>query len=203
MNNISYIAARSGCAGVKVLWWGWEWQVMAADASDPEDESGSPERSVQIVEFTLGEERFAVDVTEVDSIVELRGSTRVPRTSEAIDGVMDLRGEITAIIDPRVYLDVDGDVVSREQQVLVLDQTRDKQKLGLRVDQVVGVEDYDWDLVDDPGAFEELDTTGVREATIHSIIRRPSEETGFDPVAWLDVGAIIEQSSQQSSLRTG
>jgi purine-binding chemotaxis protein CheW len=167
---------------------------MAAEAS--EDGADASGRTVQVVEFRLGSERFAIDVDDVDSIVELEGSTRVPRTSEAITGVMDLRGEITAIIDPRVYLDVATDGDSAEIQVLVLDQTMDKQKLGLRVDQVVGVEEYDWNLVDDPGAFEELDTTGVREETIHSIIRRPTDETEFEPVAWLDVGAIIERSTQ-------
>jgi hypothetical protein len=67
---------------------------------------------------------------------------------------------------------------------------------------VVGVEEYGWDLVDDPGAFEELDTTGVREETIHSIIRRPTSETDFEPVAWLDVGSIIEQSRQTGGLPT-
>jgi purine-binding chemotaxis protein CheW len=172
---------------------------MAADASEP-DESDVPERTVQVVEFALGDERFALDVGVVDSIVELSGSTRVPRTSEAIDGVMDLRGEITAIIDPRVYLDIEIEEVAREQQVLVLDQSMDKQKLGIRVDRVVGVEEYAWDLVDDPGAFEELDTTGVREETIHSIIRRPTDETDFEPVAWLDVGAIIDQSRQSTGV---
>lgn len=175
---------------------------MAAEGSEPDEDADGPERTVQVVEFTLGGERFAVDVGDVDSIVDLTGSTRVPRTSEAIDGVMDLRGEITAIIDPRVYLDVDTETVADEQQVLVLDQSRDKQMLGLRVDRVVGVEDYSWDLVDDPGAFDELDSAGVRQSTIHSIIRKPTGDSEFEPVAWLDVMAIIEQSRQGTKVPT-
>lgn len=175
---------------------------MAAEAPESEDASDAPERTAQVVEFTLDAELFAVDVGCVDSIVELEGSTRVPRTSEAIDGVMDLRGEITAIIDPRVYLDADQDAVSVEQQVLVLDQSRDKQKIGLRVDRVVSVEEYAERRVDDPEEFEELDSVGVREQTIRSIIRRPTGESDFEPVAWLDVGAIIEQSRQSDGLST-
>lgn len=176
---------------------------MAAEASQSEGSSEEPERTVQVVEFTLGGERFAIDVDEVDSIVELDGATRVPRTTEAIDGVMDLRGEITAVIDPRVYLAVDAESVTIEQQVLVLDQSRDKQKMGLRVDQVVGVEEYAEDLVDDPDDFEELDSTGVVEETIRFIIRRPTPDADFEPVAWLDVGAIVEQSRQSTGVPSG
>jgi purine-binding chemotaxis protein CheW len=173
---------------------------MAADASAT-DEGTDDGRTVQVVEFTLGGERFAVDVDDVDSIVELGESTRVPRTTEAITGVMDLRGEITAILDPRMYLDV-GHTDDPEKQVLVLDQQMDKQKIGLQVDQVVGVEDYAHSLVDDPGSFDELDTTGVREEVIRSIIRRPTDGTEFEPVAWLDVGAIIERSTQTTGVGT-
>ena len=173
---------------------------MATDASEPEDASDAPERTVQVVEFTLDGERYALDVSDVDSIVDLEGATRVPRTSEAIDGVMDLRGEITAVVDPRVYLDVDQDSVSMEQQVLVIDQDLDSQKIGLRVDQVVGVEEYAESLVDTSDAYEELDTTGIREETIRSIIRRPTGDDDFEPVAWLDTGAIIEQSRQTTGV---
>jgi purine-binding chemotaxis protein CheW len=173
---------------------------MAADASERDDGSDAPERTVQVVEFTLGGERYALDVSDVDSIVDLEGATRVPRTSEAIDGVMDLRGEITAVIDPRAYLDVDQDSVSMEQQVLVIDQDRDSQKIGLRVDRVVGVGEYAEGLVDTSDAYQELDTTGIREQTIRSIIRRPTGDDDFDPVAWLDVGAIIEQSRQSTGV---
>ena len=175
---------------------------MAAEAPDTEDGTDGPGRTVQVVEFTLGGERFTVDVGDVDSIVELEGSTRVPRTSEAIDGVMDLRGEITAIIDPRVYLDVEADPVTGEQQVLVLDQSRDKQKLGLRVDRVVGVEEYPVDRIDAPESFEELDTLGVREEIIDSIVRRPADGSDFEPVARLDVGAIVEESRQGTAVPT-
>lgn len=168
---------------------------MAAEASEPDVEV--ERTTVQVVEFVVGGERFAVDVADVDSIEELSGATRVPRTNEAIDGVMDLRGEITAIINPRVHLDVDSETVALEQQVLVLDQSKDKQKLGLRVDQVVGVEDYYESDVVDPENFSELESTGVTKSAIRAIIKRPSEESDFEPVGWIDVDEIVRLSRQQ------
>lgn len=163
---------------------------MAADASERE---GAPEPDVTVVEFLIGGERFAIGVELVDNIVELEESTRVPRTSEAIDGVMDLRGEITAVIDPAVYLDVEPDPTA-ESQVLVLEDSVDKQKLGLRVDDVVGVEAYPESAIEPPEAIDELDTSGIEQETIQSIVRRPPEEGSFEPIAWLDVEEIIGRS---------
>lgn len=165
---------------------------MAAEAT--ESDAARSEPTVQVVEFRVGGERFAVDVGDVDSIEELTGATRVPRTNEAIDGVMDLRGEITAIIDPRVHLDVDPDAVAAEQQVLVLDQSMDKQKLGLRVDAVEGVEEYPESKVVDHGEFDQLETTGVEQRSIRAIIQRPSPDSEFEPVGWIDIDAIVDQS---------
>lgn len=169
---------------------------MAAEASDADAVRTEP--TVQVVEFTVAGERFAVDVGDVDSIEELRGATRVPRTGDAIAGVMDLRGEITAIIDPRVHLDVGDDDDDhggvRERQVLVLDQSKDKQKLGLQVDSVDGVEEYPESKVVPRGEFDELGTAGIEGQAIRALIQKPSEQSEFEPVGWIDVDEIIEQS---------
>lgn len=162
---------------------------MATRASDPDDEA---EPTVQVVEFLIGGERFATDVRDVDSIEELVGSTRVPRTSDAIDGVMDLRGEIMAILDPRVHLDVDDDAEDAEPQVLVLDQSKDKQKIGVRVDRVFGVENYPESAVVDGSDLEELGPPDADRRAIKAIIRRPSAEYDFEPVGWIDVDELIE-----------
>ncbi|MEF8756852.1 MAG: chemotaxis protein CheW [Halobacteriales archaeon] len=165
---------------------------MAAEVSEPDADERGP--TVQVVEFTVAGERFAVDVHDVDSMEGLTELTRVPRTSDAIDGVMDLRGEITAVIDPRVHLDVDETASEDEQQVLVLDQTADKQKLGLRVDSVDGVEEYPESSVVDVEEFDELDSAGVRDRAIGAIVKAPSPDSEFDPVGVIDVVEIIDRS---------
>ena len=163
---------------------------MAAHASEPEE---APEPEVHVVEFLIGGERFAIGVELLDNIVELEESARVPRTSEAIEGMMDLRGEITAIIDPSVYLDSEANPPSKPQ-VLILDDSVDKQKLGFRVDDVVGVEAYPESAIEPPETVEELDTSGFEQGTIQSIIRSSPEGGSFEPIAWLDVEGIIERS---------
>jgi purine-binding chemotaxis protein CheW len=165
---------------------------MAADAAEPEGATDGA--TVQVVEFLVGGERYAVDVGDVDSIEELRGMTRVPRTNDAVAGVMDLRGEITAILDPAVHLAVEPGERAAEEQVLVLDQSVDKQKLGLQVDAVVGVNEYPERFVVPHEDFDELDTAGVNSRVLEALIRRESDESEFEPVGWFDAEALVEES---------
>lgn len=161
----------------------------ALEASDPD------ERTVRVVEFTLGGERFAVEVGDVDNIEELAGLTRIPRTGEAIEGVMDLRGEITAIIDLRAHLDVEGEVPN-EPQVLVVDQSKDKQKLGLKVDRINRVEPYAESEIEDASEVPDLGTAGVEQRIIEGIIQGPAEGSDFEPIAMIDVDEIVRRSRQ-------
>jgi len=147
----------------------------------------------QVVEFRLGEDHCAVDIDEVDSIVEIKKVTRIPRTADSIDGVMDLRGETTAIIDPRTFLGVEGEAPDPdEQNVLVLDRSDDKQRIGIRVDEVLEVATYAEDRIDTEEDLSNLETRGISERVSRGIIRKP-DESGIDLVVWIDIDAIIDQ----------
>ncbi|MFB9806318.1 chemotaxis protein CheW [Haladaptatus pallidirubidus] len=86
---------------------------MSATEQEPVDED-EPVAATQVVEFRLGDDICAINIDQVDSIVEVKRVTRIPRTSDSIEGVMDLRGETTAIIDPKRFLSVDSDERGRE-----------------------------------------------------------------------------------------
>ncbi|WP_435154477.1 chemotaxis protein CheW [Haladaptatus sp. DFWS20] len=104
---------------------------MSVQKHEPvEDDAGE---KTQVVEFRLGDDVCAIDIDQVDSIVVVKRVTRIPRTSDSIEGVMDLRGETTAIIDPKQFLSVGSD--ERGEGVLVLDRPDDKQKIGIRLDE--------------------------------------------------------------------
>jgi purine-binding chemotaxis protein CheW len=168
-----------------------------ADPADPTDPEESPEAenvpTRQVVEFRLGEDYCAVDIDEVDGIVEIKKVTRIPRTPDSVDGVMDLRGETTAIIDPRTFLGIDGDPPERdEQNVLVLDRPDDKQKIGIRVDEVLEVTTYPEDKIDTDEDLADLDTRGIEEQVSRGIIRKQNGG-GLDLIVWVDVDAIIAQ----------
>jgi purine-binding chemotaxis protein CheW len=54
---------------------------------------------IQIVNFRLGDEEFGVDITSVREITRVTDITRIPESSSFIQGVMNLRGQVIAVID--------------------------------------------------------------------------------------------------------
>lgn len=157
------------------------------------------ETAAHVVEFELGNEVCAIDIDAVDSIVESKQVTRVPRAPDAVEGVMDLRGETTAIVDPREFLAIEGDLAS--DNILVLDRADDKQKIGLRVAEVTEVSDYSEAQVDTGDDVSRIGTAAVERDLVKGVIRKLAEELGEDDdiedaevdlVLWLDIDRLID-----------
>ncbi|WP_227354054.1 chemotaxis protein CheW [Haladaptatus salinisoli] len=159
---------------------------MSVQKQESAEEGGE---ETQVVEFRLGDDVCAIDIDQVDSIVEVRKVTRIPRTPDSIEGVMDLRGETTAIIDPKEFLSVaSGD---GGESVLVLDRPDDKQKIGIRVDEVLDVTAHTEAQVDSGDRLDNLDTRSIRDRVARGIIRKPGDD-GLDLVIWVDVDMMID-----------
>ncbi|MFB6141386.1 MAG: chemotaxis protein CheW [Halosimplex sp.] len=75
----------------------------AGRATETETESGDETR---VLEFALGSERYCLDIEYVEEIVKRETVTRVPNTPDCVEGVVDLRGQITTILDPKELLDI-------------------------------------------------------------------------------------------------
>jgi len=56
-------------------------------------------REYQLVVFKIGDEEFGVDIAQVREIVRLLEITYMPKAPAFIEGVVNLRGQIVAIID--------------------------------------------------------------------------------------------------------
>jgi purine-binding chemotaxis protein CheW len=156
------------------------------------------EDAARVVEFELGDETCAIDIHGVDSIVESKQVTRVPRAPDAVEGVMDLRGETTAIVDPREFLAIDGETDS--ENILVLDRADDKQKIGLRVAEVTEVSGYADFQVDEDDNLERIGTDAIHADLVKGVIRKgvtpPGEEDAdegeVELVLWLDLDEVID-----------
>lgn len=90
----------------------------------------------RFVVFTLAEEEFAVDVAQVQEIIEMQEVTRVPRAPEFVKGVLNLRGKILPVMDLRERLGLPP--ASEAPQRIVVAQLGD-QVVGMMVDSVVEV----------------------------------------------------------------
>lgn len=61
-------------------------------------------KTAQYLSFTLEDEVFAVDVSQVREILDLGSITRVPRTPDYMRGVINLRGSLVPVLDLRLQL---------------------------------------------------------------------------------------------------
>lgn len=134
---------------------------------------------VQVLEFTLGAETYALDIEYIEEIAHVGELTPIPNAPEHIIGVMDLRGRTTSVIDPKRLFDVEEG--GEGDRILVFDpeQLPDQGPIGWTVDDVHQVVD---------ARPNDLDQApGTEMSAIRGILRR---EDGF--VIWVDPGEITQ-----------
>ncbi|MDI3472245.1 MAG: purine-binding chemotaxis protein CheW [Thermotogaceae bacterium] len=55
----------------------------------------------KVVTFKVGDEEYAIDIKNIESVVEMLPITKVPDAPYGVEGVINLRGEVMPIIDGR------------------------------------------------------------------------------------------------------
>ena len=66
------------------------------------------EQTAQYLTFRLGEEVFALDITQVREVLDYTNITRVPRMPEFMRGVINLRGSVVPVVDLRLKFGMSG-----------------------------------------------------------------------------------------------
>jgi purine-binding chemotaxis protein CheW len=95
--------------------------------------------NIKIVAFKLGEEEFGLNIDHVNSIERISQITRVPNAPAYIKGVVNLRGQITPIIDLQNILS-ENQVETTERTRILIANYNDM-NLGFMVDQTSDVMD--------------------------------------------------------------
>lgn len=166
-------------------------------------EEFEPEEVERAILFDLGGQPYAFPVLEVGQVVEPSALTRVPRTAEAIDGVVDLRGEIVAVINPWVHLDVPGEPDDWDDQLLVVFTEReDEQPVGIRVDDILGVESFPESQVEH-GVEAGDEGPHAGNPLVEGTIRRESGGEVVERIPLLDAEAVVAASGQHPGQATG
>lgn len=125
----------------------------------------------QVLEFDLGEEAYCVAIDHVTEVVDMADVTPVPNAPSHVEGVMDLRGNTTTIIDPKKLLNISAD--GEEHRIIVFDSGlfEDNRSVGWVVDEVREVHQVSAERVDD---------LPVDDEHVEGVIKRDS---GF--VVWV------------------
>jgi len=89
---------------------------------------------LQLVTFRLGNEEFSLDILRVQEIIRHMELTRVPRTPDFVDGVINLRGRVIPVLDLRKRFGLPSEERTNETRIIVVDV--DNKTVGLKVDAV-------------------------------------------------------------------
>jgi purine-binding chemotaxis protein CheW len=148
-------------------------------------------RTFQVLEFLLGKEHFAIDLFDVREVVEYTPITQLPKTASHMKGIIDLRGEITTIIDlkERMHIPVDGSRKIEDGRFIVLDEKLTGVKTGILVDDVLAVSTFE------QGDVDEASTAGAGDDdAILGIIKKKTkdrENEVSELIIWIDIRQIL------------
>ncbi|QZP36580.1 chemotaxis protein CheW [Halobaculum magnesiiphilum] len=122
---------------------------MASSERAADADAVSTEETTQVLEFGLGDETYCLDIAYIDEIVDAGDLTAIPNSPRHVEGVMDLRGKTTTIIDPKTLLSVTGS--GARERIIVFDpeEVDDGGTVGWVVDEVFQVRDVPADQVDE------------------------------------------------------
>ncbi|MFD2044945.1 chemotaxis protein CheW [Ornithinibacillus salinisoli] len=152
------------------------------------------ENYMKVIVFTLKEQRFGVNVQQVLSIEKLQEITKVPRTSDFIKGVINLRGETIPIIDLKERLHITETEMTNENRILIVN-VEDVQ-VGLIVDSATDVIDIATELVEPApkmiGGVHEVYLKGVAKLENELLILLDLEQI-IDLEETTEVKEVVEE----------
>ena len=102
----------------------------------------------QLVIFDLAEETYGVDIGSVREIIRIQEITRVPRTPEFVEGVINLRGKVIPVIDLRKRFGFRKTEATKDTRIVVVDIGGTD--IGVVVDAVTEVLRLSSDAVEPP-----------------------------------------------------
>lgn len=91
-------------------------------------------KEYQLVVFTIGDEEFGVDISQVREIVRLVQITYLPKAPVFIEGVVNLRGQVLAVIDLSKRLGVGSRERGETTRIIVVEVGENT--VGMIVDSV-------------------------------------------------------------------
>lgn len=146
---------------------------------------------IEIVEFELGNEHYALDIQLVREIVEMKPITEIPRTPPYIKGIMNLRGEITTVLSLNHLLSI-PDQSNGEQKIIVLiPELSEGSNVGMIVDDVHSVMHVPTTDIDySSEGFGDKVADYLRG--IIKIRKEGDEEVAARLVLWLDMKRLFE-----------
>jgi purine-binding chemotaxis protein CheW len=75
---------------------------------------------MQLVVFRLGQEEYGVSILQVQEIRRLTEITRVPHTPSYVQGVMNLRGNVTPVLDLKKRIGLPEQATTNDTRIIIV-----------------------------------------------------------------------------------
>lgn len=94
------------------------------------------ELPLELVEFRLAEETYALECTYISEVCPLRSLTPIPGAPAFVLGIVNIRGQIVSVIDLKKFFDLPPKGLSDLTRVIVLKD--DEMEFGILAEEVMG-----------------------------------------------------------------
>jgi purine-binding chemotaxis protein CheW len=113
-------------------------------------------RSGKYLTFALGHEEFGLEILKVREIISCMEITAVPRTPAHVKGVINLRGQVIAVVDLRSKFGMESADKTDQTCIIVVEIRQNGRKLstGIIVDHVSEVLDIAAEKIEDTPCFD-------------------------------------------------
>lgn len=103
--------------------------------------------SVQYIVVKIGTEQYGIDIQYVDNIVRMQKITRVPKIQPYVKGVINLRGEVVAVMSIRLKMNLPADEFTNSSRIIIL-KPDSQSEIGVLVDEVKEVVTLEQDEIE-------------------------------------------------------
>lgn len=102
-------------------------------------------QGLQVLSFVLGGDHFAIDIDGIQEVIEYKNVTRVPRSPEFMQGVINLRGRVIPVVDLRVLFAMTVTDISLDTCIIIIDVEVEGEPnaIGIVADSVKEVVEFD------------------------------------------------------------
>jgi len=91
----------------------------------------------QFVLFKMAEELYGININCVSEIIRMQQVTKIPKTPDFVEGIINLRGRIIPVIDLRKQLELGAVKYDHNTRVIVI--SMEEETVGIIVEEVTEV----------------------------------------------------------------
>ena len=144
----------------------------------------SEKNTKQYIVVKIGSEQYGFDINYVDNIVRMQNITRVPKAQTYFKGIINLRGEIVAVMSIRLKMQLEDDEFSDASRIIIL-KIEELVTIGIIVDEVKEIVELGTGDIERQSKADKND-----KSTFISGIGKHGDEL----ISLFDIHAVVDES---------